>query len=170
MIRHFGEYVPQLATNAFVAESADVIGQVEIGEQSSIWYGAVLRGDVDGIYVGARTSIQDNCTVHVDAGRPTRIGNDVTIGHNAVVHAATIEDGCLIGMGAIVLDGAVIGHGSVIGAGAVVTPGTVIPPLSQAMGIPAKVVKQFGEEKEQELRQHAQGYVALAQTFRQEQK
>ena len=139
-IRTFVGKRPVLGRGVFLAETCAVIGDVEIGDETSIWYGTVIRGDVMPIRIGARTSVQDNTVVHVTAGRyGTTIGNDCTIGHGAIIHACTVEDFCLIGMGAIVLDGARIGRGSLVGAGALVTPGTDIPPGSLVIGSPAKV-------------------------------
>ncbi|MEG2174228.1 MAG: gamma carbonic anhydrase family protein, partial [Oscillospiraceae bacterium] len=127
---------PTIESGCFIAPGAYLIGRVRLLEGSSVWYHAVLRGDVNDIVIGRFSNIQDNATVHVDSGRsglaphglPTIVGDYVTVGHNCVLHACTVEDGCLIGMGAIVLDGAVIGRGSIVGAGAVVTKGTIIPP------------------------------------------
>ncbi|MCD7749217.1 MAG: gamma carbonic anhydrase family protein [Oscillospiraceae bacterium] len=132
---------PAIGRGCFVAETAAVIGDVTIGEDSSVWYGAAVRGDYEPITIGCRTNIQDNATIHNDMGNPVVIGDDVSVGHNAVVHGATLENGVLVGMGAVVLDKAVVGEGSLIAAGAVVTKGTVIPPNSLVIGIPAKVVK-----------------------------
>lgn len=130
---------PALGARCYIAENAAVIGDVALGDDCSVWFGAAVRGDSGPITVGRGTNIQDNATVHCSDGAPAVIGNYVSIGHNAVVHSATVEDEALIGMGAVVLDGAVVGKGSIVAAGAVVTKGTVIPPCSLAMGIPAKV-------------------------------
>ncbi len=146
MIISLGNKTPKISEGVFVAQTAVVIGDVEIGEGSSIWFGTVVRGDVNRITIGKNTNIQDNSTLHVTKGEyPLAIGNDVTVGHGAVIHGCTIEDGCLIGIGAVVLDGAVIGKGSIVGAKALVTSGSVIPPHSLVMGVPAKVVKNLGE-------------------------
>lgn len=134
---------PKLGARCFVAENAAVIGDVTMGSDCSVWFGASVRADFEAITIGDRTNIQDNATIHNDFGRPVTIGSDVSIGHNAVVHSAILGDGVLIGMGAVVLDNAVIGAGSIVGAGAVVTKGTVIPPNSLVMGIPAKVVRSL---------------------------
>ena len=165
MIYSYKDSTPEIAKSAFVAESADLIGDVRVGENSSIWFNATLRADLSPIMIGENCSVQDNCAIHVDAGLPTVIGNHVTLGHGAIVHAATIEDNCLIGMGAVVLDEAHIGHGSIIAAGAVVPPRMVVPPYSQVMGVPGKVVKTLEEEKEQGLIKHAQLYVELKDTY-----
>lgn len=141
MIRNFKDKTPVIGERCFVAENAAVIGEVTMGDDCSVWYGASVRGDFDAITIGSRTNIQDNVTIHNDFDRPVHIGDDVSIGHNAVVHSATIENGVLIGMGAVVLDFAVVGEGSIVGAGSVVTKGTIIPPNSLVMGIPGKVVR-----------------------------
>jgi carbonic anhydrase/acetyltransferase-like protein (isoleucine patch superfamily) len=138
----FGDQLPVLGRGVWIADSARVIGDVVLGDEVNVWYGSVLRGDVGSIRVGARSNVQDLTMIHVTGGEAnTEVGQDVTIGHRAVIHGATVEDGCLIGIGAILLDGCRIGEGSVVGAGAVVTPGTVIPPRSLVLGMPARVVR-----------------------------
>ncbi|MGE0550095.1 MAG: gamma carbonic anhydrase family protein [Kofleriaceae bacterium] len=157
---------PELGRDVFLADTCAVIGDVVIGDQSSIWYGTVVRGDVMPIRIGARTSVQDNTVIHVTAGRfGTTIGNDCTIGHAAIVHACTIEDACLIGMGSIILDGARIGRGSLVGAGALVTPGTDIPPESLVMGSPAKVVRKVGDKEREQIGYGALHYVELSARY-----
>jgi carbonic anhydrase/acetyltransferase-like protein (isoleucine patch superfamily) len=151
---------PDLSQAAFVAANATVVGQVEVGVGASIWYGAVLRGDVDRIVVGAHTNVQDGAILHGDPGEPTILEDYVTIGHRAVVHSAHIEQGCLIGIGAIVLDRVRIGAGSIVGAGAVVTK--AVPERSLVVGIPAKVLRQLSEEETAELIEHARRYEKLA--------
>ncbi len=136
---------PKVHKSAYVAPTAVIVGDVTVDEGASIWDGAVLRGDVSYIRVGKNSNVQDNAVIHVSHGVPTIIGENVTIGHLAMVHAAKIEDNVIIGINSVVLDNAVIGEGSVIGAGAVVTANTKIPPNSLALGIPAKVVKS-GED------------------------
>ena len=165
MIREYKGGKLHCGKEVFIAETANIIGEVSIGDNTSVWYNAVVRADIEPIRIGKNTSIQDNCTVHVVDKGPVIIGDNVTIGHNAIVHGATIEDNCMIGMGAIVLDHAVIGHGSIIGAGSVVSPGKVIPPHSQVLGIPGKVVKQLDEAKEQWLIDWAQEYVVLSRNY-----
>jgi carbonic anhydrase/acetyltransferase-like protein (isoleucine patch superfamily) len=166
IIREFDGKRPQVGAGAFVAESAALIGDVVIGAASSIWYGAALRGDVMPIRVGARTSIQDNAVVHVTAGvSGTVIGDDVTVGHGAIIHACTVEDGCLIGMGAVLLDRVVVGRGSLIGAGALVTPGTVIPPGSMVVGSPARVKRPISDEETRWIAYSAHHYADLAQRY-----
>ena len=165
MIRTYKGKTPLVDESVFVAEGAALIGDVAIGEDSSVWFGAVLRGDNEPIRIGRRTSVQDNATLHCDPGHKLTIGDDVTIGHNAVVHGCTVKDGALIGMGAVVLDAAVVGEYSIVGAGAVVTAGTVIPPYSLVLGIPAKVVKTgLTAQKESNLK-NAAGYVARKNAY-----
>lgn len=146
MIRELQGIKPQIHEEAFIADSAEVMGDVNIDEGSSIWYGAVLRGDIENITIGKYSNIQDNATVHTETNIPTKIGDYTVVGHNAIVHGASVGDNCLIGMGAIVLNNAVIGDNSIIGAGSLVTEGKVIPPNSLAIGTPAKVIRQVTEE------------------------
>lgn len=141
MLLNYKDKTPSVGERCFIADNAAVVGEVAMGDDCSVWFGASVRADFEAITIGDRTNIQDNVTIHNDFDRPVRIGSDVSIGHNAVVHSATLEDGVLIGMGAVVLDNAVVGAGSIVGAGAVVTKGTVIPPNSLVMGVPAKVVR-----------------------------
>ena len=143
MIMEFNGKKPKIGKNVFIAPGATIIGDVEIQDNSSIWYGAVLRGDTDSITVGRSTNIQDNCTIHADPGKPARIGDHVTVGHNAVVHGCTVEDSSLIGINAVVLNGALIRSGSIVGAGSVVKEGQVIGPCQMAAGIPASVKKDM---------------------------
>ena len=151
---------PQLAAAAFVAPTATVIGAVDIEQGASIWYGAIVRGDVEKIVLGKYTNIQDGAVLHGDPGQPTILEEYVTIGHRAVIHSAYIERGSLIGIGAIVLDGVRIGAGSIVGAGAVVTKD--VPPLSLVVGIPGKVARAIPPEEAQHLIEHAQKYHHLA--------
>ncbi len=166
LIQAFGGKAPVLGKGVYLAPTATVIGRGTMGEDSSLWFGSILRGDVGSIRVGKRTNIQDLTTVHVTGGKfDTEIGDEVTIGHRCVVHGCRIEDGCLLGIGCIVLDGALVGEGSVIGAGAVVTPGTKIPPRSMVLGIPAKVRRPLeGDELKMGI-EGAEHYVALAQQY-----
>jgi gamma-carbonic anhydrase len=162
---------PELGRGVFLAETCAVIGDVVIGDESSIWYGTVLRGDVMPIRVGARTSIQDNTVVHVTSGfSGTTIGSDCTIGHAAIIHACTIEDFCLIGMGSIILDGARVGRGSLVGAGALVTPGTDIPPGSLVLGSPARVKRTVDDKEREQIAFGATHYVELARRYLAEQR
>lgn len=153
---------PDCSQATFVAPNATVIGQVAIALGVSIWYGAVVRGDVERIEIGAYTNIQDGAIVHGDPGLPSILGTHVTVGHRAVIHSAHIEDGCLIGIGAIVLSGARIGTGSIIGAGAVVPEHKTIPPRSLLVGVPAKVLREVSEAEVEHLIHHAQRYEQLA--------
>ena len=165
-VRSFDGKHPQLGRGVFLAESCAVIGDVVIGDESSIWYGTVVRGDVMAIRIGARTSIQDNTVIHVTSGfSGTSIGDDCTIGHAAIIHACTVEDFCLIGMGAILLDGARIGRGSLVGAGALVTPGTDIPPGSLVVGAPAKVKRAISETEREQIDYGAKHYVELTRRY-----
>ena len=162
----FGGKRPTIGRGVFLADTCSVIGDVEIGEETSIWYGTVIRGDVMPIRIGARTSVQDNTVVHVTAGRyGTTIGSDCTIGHGAIIHACTVEDFCLIGMGSVILDGARIGRGSLVGAGALVTPGTDIPPDSLVIGSPAKVKRQINEKEREQIVFGAAHYVELTRRY-----
>jgi carbonic anhydrase/acetyltransferase-like protein (isoleucine patch superfamily) len=136
---------PQIDEKVFIAQGAHVLGKVTIGEFSSVWYNAIVRGDVNEIKIGRYTNIQDNAVVHVADNHPAIIGDYVTVGHNATVHACTVEDHCLIGMGSTVLDGAVIGRGSIVAAGAVVSPRTIVPPFSLVVGVPGKIIKTLPE-------------------------
>jgi len=161
MILNFEGKRPVVSEDAFVAENATVIGEVIIKECSSIWYNAVLRGDIAPISIGNNTSVQDGSIIHCVAGIPTIIGNNVTIGHNVMLHSCKIGDNSLVGTGAIVLDEAEIGYGTIIGAGAIVTPRTKIPPFTMALGVPAKVVRNLDEEEVKNLKEHAMDYVEL---------
>jgi carbonic anhydrase/acetyltransferase-like protein (isoleucine patch superfamily) len=165
-LRGFGGKRPQLGQGVFVAETAAVIGDVVIGDESSIWYGTVVRGDVMPVRIGARTSIQDGTIIHVTSDfSGTVIGDDCTIGHAAIIHACTVEDFCLIGMGAILLDGARIGRGSLVGAGALVTPGTDIPPGSLVLGSPARVKRPVSDKERAQIAYGAQHYVELTRRY-----
>jgi carbonic anhydrase/acetyltransferase-like protein (isoleucine patch superfamily) len=157
---------PTLGRDVWVADSASVIGDVVLGDEASIWFGAAVRGDYMPIRIGARTNIQDNAVVHIThETAATTIGDDVTVGHGAIVHGATVGNLCLIGMGAIVLDGAVIGEGSFIAAGALVTPGTILPARSFVIGRPGKVVRQVDDALYAWLAESASNYVRYAREF-----
>jgi len=152
---------PAIHPTAFVAPNATVLGDVTIGESASVWYHAVLRGDINRITVGRGTSVQDGSVLHLSAEYGCHIGEYVTVGHMAMLHACTIGDECLIGMGAIILDGAEIGARSIVGAGALVTQGKKIPPGSMVLGSPAKVVRELSAEEQSGLREWAERYVRL---------
>lgn len=149
---------PQIDPTAFVAAGARVLGGVTLAEGSSVWYNAVLRADGDTITVGRGSNLQDSVSVHVDHGAPVVIGENVSVGHNAVVHGCTIEDGSLIGMGAVVLNGARIGAGSLVAGGAVVLEGADIPPGSLVAGVPAKVRRELTDEEREGLLRNARVY------------
>jgi carbonic anhydrase/acetyltransferase-like protein (isoleucine patch superfamily) len=149
-------------TPLFRAENATVTGNVTIGSQVGIWFGAVIRADKDRIVLGDRSNIQDNCVVHTTTGHPVLIGSDVSVGHGAILHGCTIGNRVLVGMGAIVLNGATIGDGSVIGAGAVVTEGMNVPPASVVVGVPGKIIKQATEDQQKHILGNATSYVELA--------
>lgn len=151
---------PAVAKAAFIAPNATLIGQVSLAIGASIWYGAVLRGDIEAIHVGAYTNVQDGAVIHCDPGQPVVLEDSVTVGHRAVIHSAHVEQGSLIGIGAIILNGVRVGASSLIGAGAVVTKD--VPPRSLVMGVPGKVVKTIEEEQARGFLQHAQDYFRLA--------
>ena len=173
MILKFKQWYPKIHKKASIAPSADVIGDVKIGKDSSIWFGSVVRGDVHKIRIGKRTSIQDLSMVHVTHykndnmkdGNPTIIGDDVTIGHKVMLHGCTIENGCLIGMSATILDGTVIGEGSIVGANSLVTSNKIFPPHSLIMGSPAKVVKTLTKDEVDGLYAHAKRYVEFKNEY-----
>ena len=167
MIKPFQGKSPVIPTSCYISESVDIIGNVILGEETNIWFGSVVRGDMNFIQIGARTNIQDNCTVHVTTGTaPTIIGSSVTVGHNVIIHGCTIEDNCLIGMGAIIMDNAVVGEESLIGAGAVVTPNLIIPSRSLVVGLPAKVIRKVTEKEYDEILERAQHYIDFAVEYK----
>jgi carbonic anhydrase/acetyltransferase-like protein (isoleucine patch superfamily) len=157
--------LPSAGNRVLVAPGASLVGDVRLGDDVSVWYAAVLRGDLAPVIVGERTNIQDGTVMHVGDDSPCVIGADVVVGHRAMLHACRVEDGCLIGMQATILDDAVIGHGSVIGAGALITQRTVIPPRSLVLGSPGRVVRQLGEEDEAFHRALAMKYVRLKENY-----
>ncbi len=157
---------PTIPDSVWIAAGAQVMGDVRLGEQCSIWYNAVVRGDVNTISIGARSSIQDGCILHVTNDQPCVVGADVTVGHGANLHACTVEEGCLIGIGAIVLSGAHIGRGSVIGAGALVREGEQIQPFSLVVGVPGRLVRTLPASTYDSHCQWAQKYIGLASAHR----
>jgi len=163
--RHKG-VTPTVGKDVYLAPNATVIGDVVIGDESSIWFGAVVRGDVFPIRIGARTNIQDNVSMHSDPGFPLSVGANVSVGHNAVVHGCTIGDASLIGMGAVVLNGATLGANCLVAAGAVILEGTVVPPRSLVAGVPAKVRRELTDEEVSHIEFNAEGYKALAKKHR----
>ena len=156
----------KIDSSAFIAPTAIIIGDVTIGPESSVWYGAVVRGDISPVVIGQGSNVQDGAVVHVDIGQPTTIGNGVTLGHGAIVHGCTIEDNVLIGIRAVVLTGAVIGANSIVGAGAVIPEGTVIPPNSLVLGVPGKVVRKLDDEHVERIRTYARHYVEYAKVYK----
>jgi carbonic anhydrase/acetyltransferase-like protein (isoleucine patch superfamily) len=170
----FKQWEPALGEKTWIADSADVVGNVSLGQDCSIWFGCVVRGDVHYIKIGDRTNIQDLSMIHVthykkadmSDGNPTVIGSDVTVGHRVMLHGCTIEDACLIGMSATILDGAVIGKESIVGAGALVTKNKKFPPRSLIMGSPAKVVRELSDEEVRELYASAVRYVDFKEDYR----
>lgn len=169
LVTAFGGKTPRIDPSVFLAAGCVVAGDVELGPGSSIWFGAVVRGDVNFIRIGARTNIQDQAVVHVTGGtHPTVIGDDVTVGHHAVLHGCTVKDRCLIGIGAIVLDGAVVGEEAIVGAGALVPPGMVVPARALVMGAPARVRRTLGDADVDGLRASAAHYVEYAARYRAE--
>lgn len=165
MITDYKKYSPEIGDGAFIAENATVAGKVKIGKKSSVWFGAVVRGDMNSITVGDNSNIQDNAVIHVGLNTPVTIGNGVSIGHGACVHGANVGDNTLIGMNSVVLDGAKIGKDCIVGAGAVVTAGTVIPDGSMALGTPAKIVKKTDLKQVLSNKTNALAYVNLAKYF-----
>jgi carbonic anhydrase/acetyltransferase-like protein (isoleucine patch superfamily) len=170
MIIDYKEFTPKIGDNPFIAHSADVIGDVEMGDDVSIWFGAVVRGDVHSIKIGDRTNVQDLSMLHVTHykkerkegdGNPCIIGSDVTIGHRVMLHGCRVEDGCLIGMSTTILDGAVIGKESIVGAGSLVTKNKKFPPRSLIMGTPAKFIRELSDDEVEELYASAARYVAF---------
>ena len=169
MIRSFRGKLPSVAASAYIDPSAQVIGDVSLGERSSVWPNAVVRGDVNAILIGDDSNVQDNCVLHGDDGiPPLTIGNRVTVGHSVVLHGCHIEDECLIGIGAVILNRARIGAGSVIAAGALVPEGMSIPSGSLAMGVPAKVRREVSAEERERFKVNARHYVDLCAQYKQE--
>ena len=169
MIRPFKGKHPQIHPTAYVAESAEVIGDVVIGEESSVWFKAVVRGDVFHIRIGDRTNIQDGTVIHVSNGtHATVLEDEVTVGHNVTLHGCHVERGCLVGMGSIVMDDARIGAESIVAAGALVSPGTIVPPRSLVIGVPAKVKRQLTDEEVAGLAQFWKNYVEYTKEYKSE--
>ncbi len=165
MIEPYEDHWPEIDESAFVAASADLIGRVRIGAEASVWYNTTLRGDIHEVVVGPRSNVQDNAVLHVESDRGCYLGELVTVGHGAIVHACTVKDEVLVGMGATVLDGAVIGERSIIGANTLVTMNTEIPPGSLVLGSPGKVVRLLSEEEQAGVAVRAQKYVENSRKF-----
>jgi carbonic anhydrase/acetyltransferase-like protein (isoleucine patch superfamily) len=161
-----GEHAPRVHETAWVAASAEVIGHVELSECASVWFGAVVRGDIAPIRIGRNSNVQDNSVLHADPGQPLIIGDNVTVGHQVMLHSCTIGDGALIGIQAIVLNGATIGRNCIVGAGAVVTEGTTFPDGTLILGAPAKAVRELTAEQIASLQAGASHYVENARRFR----
>jgi carbonic anhydrase/acetyltransferase-like protein (isoleucine patch superfamily) len=171
MIRPFGGVMPRIADSAYIDSSAQVIGDVVIGDRTSVWPNVAIRGDVNHVRIGDETSIQDNCVLHVDHQvYPCIIGNRVTVGHSVVLHGCVIEDEALIGIGAIILNGARIGRGAVVAAGALVPEGMEIPPATLVMGSPAKVKRAVSEDEQVRFRKNCDNYVRLTAVYKEEQR
>jgi carbonic anhydrase/acetyltransferase-like protein (isoleucine patch superfamily) len=172
MIRAFRGKIPQVSQSAYVDPSAQVIGDVVIGERSSVWPNVSIRGDVNHIRIGEESNVQDNSVLHVDCGDhgdfPLIIGNRVTVGHAAVLHGCTIADDALIGIGAVVLNGAAVGEGAVVAAGALVPEGMNVPAGMMAMGVPAKVKRALTAEEKERFRVNCRNYVEICELYRQE--
>lgn len=168
LLLSYGGTLPRIHADAWLAPGVVVIGDVEIGAGSSLWFGTVVRGDVHAIRIGARTNLQDQSVVHVTAGRfGTQIGDEVTVGHRAVVHGCSVRDGALVGIGSIVLDGADVGEEAWVAAGALVSPGLKIPPRALVRGVPARVVRTLGADEIEVQRQRTLEYVATARRYAQ---
>ncbi|NLU69893.1 gamma carbonic anhydrase family protein [Streptomyces sp. HNM0574] len=168
VISGVGGKQPKIDEDAYTAPTSVVVGDVRLGPGASIWYGAVLRGDCDSITLGARSNIQDNCTVHADPGFPATVGENVSVGHNAVLHGCTVGDDVLVGMSATVLNGASIGEGSLVAAHALVPQGMQVPPGSLVAGVPAKVKRELTAEEREGVRANAAMYEELARLHRDE--
>lgn len=162
MILEYNGHKPKIGKNVFIAPTAVVIGNVELNDGSSIWYGTVVRGDRDAIILGENSNIQDNCTLHADAGKPAVIGKNVTVGHNAVIHACTIEDNCIIGIGAVVLTDAWVKTGSLVAAGSVVRQGQTVGPQHLVAGVPAVIKKELPKARSEQNIKTANSYCKLA--------
>jgi carbonic anhydrase/acetyltransferase-like protein (isoleucine patch superfamily) len=162
MVHGINDKVPQADKALFVAWNAEVAGSVSLGEESSVWFSATLRGDIEPIIVGRGSNVQDGATLHVDFGLPCMVGERVTIGHRAILHGCTVGDDCLIGMGAVVLSGAVIGKESIVGASALITEGKSFPPRSLIIGSPAKAVRTLDDAEVEKVRENGRVYVRLA--------
>jgi len=167
MLRVFNGVSPRVHPAAFVADDAIVIGDVEIGEDASIWFGSIIRADVNSIRIGARTNIQDATIIHVSSQKhSTVLADEITVGHRVTLHGCHVESGCLIGIGAILLDGVHVGHNSLVAAGSLLTPGTQIPPRSLVMGSPAKVKRDLTAEELEFLDRSWRNYVELKKQYR----
>jgi carbonic anhydrase/acetyltransferase-like protein (isoleucine patch superfamily) len=170
MIYPYKQYMPIISDTAFIADFVTITGDVQIGEFSSIWFNTVIRGDVSPTLIGNRVNIQDNCVLHQSPNKTLLIEDEVSIGHQVILHSSIIRKGALIGMGSIILDGAEIGEGAFIGAGSLVPPGKVIPPHSMAFGRPAKVIRKLNEEDVKDMERIRKEYVEKGQFYKSLQK
>ena len=161
-VRHQPEHI---ASDAWISKTATVVGEVHLGSQASVWFGAVIRGDVEPVTVGAGSNVQDLCCLHSDPGFPCQIGAGVTIGHRAIVHGAVLEDEVLVGMGAIILNGARIGRHCIVGAGALVAEGKFIPPRSLVVGVPGRIVRDLTDEDIAKIRRGSEHYIQAAAIY-----
>ena len=167
MIRRYKDAFPRVDASVFIEDSAQVIGDVEIGRDSSVWFNAVIRGDVNFIRIGERTNVQDGCVLHVTKDtHPLILGNDITVGHAVTLHGCTIRDRCLIGMGAIVLDGADVGEDSIIGAGALVKEGMKVEPGTLVVGVPARVARKLSDEEKARIKKSAVNYINYSADYK----
>lgn len=164
-VRAFAGKKPRFGQRVLITSTAVVVGDVELSDDVSVWYGAVIRADLNSVFVGARTNIQDNVVIHVDTDAPTWVGEDVTVGHTAILHGCRVERGALVGMHATVLNGAVVGEGALVAAGALVPPGMVVPPGMLAAGVPAKVVRPVKDEERERVRAGLVHYLQLKSRY-----
>jgi len=163
----FNNHAPLVDPTAFLAPTAVLSGQVSLGPQTSVWFGAVIRGDIQPITIGPRANVQDNCVIHVrHDGQGVSVGADVCLGHGVILHECIIEEGCLIGMGALILDRALIGRGSIVAAGSVVTPRTIIPPGVLALGTPAKPIRDVTDQEQAAIQATVARYIRVAESYR----
>ena len=166
MIMAYKGVIPTIAKSAFIIDSAQIIGDVRIGEFSSVWFNAVVRGDVHYVRIGNRTNVQDNCSLHVTKDKyPLIIGDNVTIGHNVILHGCVVKDRCLLGMGSIVLDNAEVGEDCIIGAGALVKEGMKVPAGSLVVGVPGKVVREVTPEEKERILRSAENYIGYSNNY-----
>ncbi|MDJ0654803.1 MAG: gamma carbonic anhydrase family protein [Xanthomonadales bacterium] len=166
MIYQLDQHRPEIDASAWVADDAVIIGRVQLREEASVWFGSVLRGDMEPIVIGPRSNIQDGSVMHTDDGFPLTVGEGVTVGHRAVLHGCTLQDNCLVGINAVVLNGAVVGRDSLIGANALVREGQQIPPRSLVVGSPCRVVRELTGLEIEGLRESARHYAANARRYR----
>ena len=166
MIHSFDGNKPEIKEDVFIAEGSKIIGNVVIKKGASIWFNTIIRGDIDSIKIGQNTNVQENSTLHIDKGIPLNIGDNVTIGHGAVLHGCTVNNNCIVGMGSTVLNNAEIGENTIIGAGALIPEGKEIPPGSLVLGVPGKVVRDLKEDEINKIKKSAEHYHQLARRYR----